>query len=182
MRNKAIIVISVFLTIAGCVKNPSLEPSTNISHEASHVEKSTGDDTYDRILEIQVSNLDSTYQVGSPIPITIQIKNLGPKQSGSETQSVHPGAQLFPFITVWVEQNSKLTTENISLPIENRIWIKQGETFERSVDLSKIEALSSPGEYHVSIGHENGDIKDLGDWTGILRSRSQRINIVEKKL
>lgn len=181
MRNKQLFVSVTLLVLIGCAKKPSGQAPTDKPTEASRIGISSGYDTYNRVLEIQVSDLASTYLVGSPIPITVQIKNLGPKQSDSEVQSVHPGAQLFPFLTVWVEQNSKLTTESINLPIENRIWIKQGETFERSVDLSNVKALSSPGQYNISIGHENYAITDIGDWTGTLRSRSQKIKIVEKE-
>jgi hypothetical protein len=141
--------------------------------------RSIGQDTYNRLLEVQVSDLAHKYQV---IPITVQITNLEPQEPpDADVPSKHPTAQLFPHFAVWIEENSKLMTERITLPIENRIWFKQDETFERSVDLSTVEILSAPGEYVVSIGHENDVITDLGDWTGTLRSRSQTIVIKEKE-
>ncbi len=173
MRNKLIIIFATFMFLIGCTKDASQVSLTRIS---------TGDDTYNQILEIQVSNLKSTYLIDSPIPITIKIKNLGPKQTDTGTEFVDPDAQLFPYLTVWIEQDSNLKIEQINLPIENRVLIKQSETFEYYVDLSKVKALSLPGQYDVSIGHKNDIITDIGDWTGTLRSRSQKIKIIKKQL
>lgn len=168
------------LTLLGCAKNRpenGAAPAVSLNEPATAL--STGEDTYKRVLEIAVSDLDSTYRAGSPIPITVQIKNHGPKGLRTSAQPGHPTAQLFPHLTVWVEKDDKLSFEQLPLPIENRILIKQGRTFEYSVDLAKVRLLSAPGKYLVSVGHWNSLITDIGDWTGTLRSRSQTI-VVEK--
>jgi len=168
------------LTLLGCAEiqpEKGAAPAVTPSEPATAL--STGEDTYKRVLEIAVSDLDSTYQAGSPIPITVQIKNHGPKGLSNSAQPGHPTAQLFPHLTVWVEKDDKLSSEQLPLPIENRILIKQGQTFEYSVDLAKVRLLSAPGKYLVSVGHWNSLITDIGDWTGTLRSRSQTI-VVEK--
>jgi hypothetical protein len=178
---KNTIVLVACLTLLGCAETQlenGAPPSVTPNERATAL--STGEDTYKRVLEIAVSDLDSTYPVGSPIRITVQIKNHGPKGPGTSTHSVHPTAQLFPHLTVWVEKDAKLSLEQLSLPIENRILIKQGETFEHSVDLAKVRLLSTPAKYLVSVGHWNDMVTDIGDWTGTLRSRSQTI-VVEKK-
>jgi len=168
------------LTLLGCAQiQPENGAAPAVTPNEPATALSTGEDTYKRVLEIAVSDLDSTYRAGSPIRITVQIKNHGPKGPGTGAQPRHPTAQLFPHLTVWVEKDNKLSSEQISLPIENRILIKQGETFEHSVDLAKVRLLSAPGKYLVSVGHWNGLITDIGDWTGTLRSRSQTI-VVEK--
>jgi hypothetical protein len=177
---KNTIVLVACLTLLGCAETqPENGAAPSVTPNERATTLSTGEDTYKRVLEIAVSDLDSTYQVGSPIRITVQIKNHGPKGPGTNAQPRHPTAQLFPHLTVWVEKDAKLSSEQLPLPIENRIWIKQGETFEHSVDLAKVRLLSAPGKYLVSVGHWNYMITDLGDWTGTLRSRSQTI-VVEK--
>lgn len=177
---KNTIVLVACLTLLGCAETQpenGAVPSVTPNERATAL--STGEDTYKRVLEIAVSDLDSTYRVGSPIRVTVQIKNHGPKGPGTSTHPAHPTAQLFPHLTVWVEKDAKLSSEQLSLPIENRILIKQGETFEYSVDLAKVRLLSAPAKYLVSVGHWNDMITDLGDWTGTLRSRSQTI-VIEK--
>lgn len=141
---------------------------------------STGQDDYKRVLSIAVSDLASEYKLGESIPITVKITNLGSKGGDTAVRSAHATAQLFPHLTVWVEKDGQVSVERLSLRIENRIWIKQGQSFERIVDLSHVPALSFPGEYIVSIGHQNSIIKDYGDWTGTLRSRRQKIRINRK--
>ncbi len=176
MKRPVSIVINCLIVLCGCARAPTS------NSPAARSARSTGQDTYDRLLEVQVSDLSKVYQVSSPILATVWITNLGPQQPrDADVPSKHPQAQLFPHLTVWVHQDSKLTSERMALPIENRIRIKQGETFERQVDLSTFTILSTPGEYEVSIGHENDLITDLGDWTGRLRSRSQTIVIKAKE-
>jgi hypothetical protein len=175
MNRSISIVPACLIVLCGCARTPTTDSSATLGA------RSTGQDTYNRLLEVQVSDFAGTYQVGAPIPVTVRISNLGPQESrDADVPSKHPTAQLFPHLTVWIEQNSKVRSEQMALPIENRIRIKQTETFERQVDLSKAKILSTPGEYEVSIGHENGFISDLGDWTGTLRSRAQTI-VTKKK-
>ncbi len=179
MKKNTILLVAS-LTPLGCAKSrPENGAAPAVTPNKPATALSTGEDTYKRVLEIVVSDLDSTYRAGSPIRITVQIKNHGPKGLRTSAQPGHPTAQLFPHLTVWVEKDDKLSSEQLPLPIENRILIKQGETFEYSVDLAKVRLLSDLGKYLVSIGHRNDLIGDLGDWTGTLRSRSQTI-VVEK--
>lgn len=171
--NRLTIIALACVTAVGCATAPDsrigLERGTAPS-------RSTGFDTYNRVLEVRVSDLAKRYRLGSPIPITVRITNLGPRDSGdSDIPSKHPTAQLFPHLTVWVEKDGRVLSERFPLPIENRIRIKKGQTFERTVDLSLVRLLSTAGKYLVSVGHWNGAITDLGDWTGTLRSRSQAI-------
>lgn len=138
-----------------------------------------GEDGYHRILGVRLNQLKTSYIVGSKIPATIHIKNHGPPKTGQPPE--HPDAQLFPHVTVWVKQGSKFVPESIRLPILNRILIKHGATFKRTIDLSKLKVFAKPGEYKVAVGHENGVVTDLGDWTGTLRTRPKTIVIKPKK-
>ncbi len=143
---------------------------------------STGLDSYKRVLALTVTDLDEEYAVGAPILITLDIINYAQELDEDGSKPGHPQAQLFPFITVWVKDSTsgKETGAKIKLPIENRIWIEPGETFTHTMDLSKAETLEKPGLYDVSVGHRNGMVLDMGDWTGTLRSRPQTIRIVPK--
>jgi len=163
-------VAGVSVAMCGCGN----QAQTRSQPDVPKVDLSTGKDTYGRVLGISVSDIGGTYRFGSQIPITVRITNCTP------AKAEHPRAQLFPHLTVWVKLNQTLTTDKIKLPIENRIGINPGETFVQSVDLSLVSLFSAPGKYDVSIGHENGDIEDIGDWTGTLRSRTQSIEIKNK--
>jgi len=150
------------------------------SHQKSvEIENKNADDYY-RILSITVSDLASGYRTGSSIPVIVRITNHGPWRSSRNIKRGHPTAQLFPHLNLWVERDSKFESERIVLPIENRITIKKGETFEYTVDLGSSNLLATPGEYSVSLGHWNFKITDPEDWMGKLRSRSQSIKIMEK--
>jgi len=180
MRNRSVIAIVACLAILGCVGEPPSESRPlSVEPNKAEIALSTGEDDYNRVLGISVTDLEGAYSVGSKIPITVRITDRG--AADANQSSKYPTAQLFPHLTVWIEKNSELTTDRIPLPIENRIWIKRGETFEREIDLSRVKSLSVPGEYEVSIGHENWTVKDLGDWTGTLRSRSQTIVIKNRE-
>ena len=157
------------LAISGC----AIELATGTRQFAESTVKaganlSVGEDSYNRALGVSITDLQPTYIAGSKIAATVRIKNHGPPKTDPPPK--HPQVQLFPHLTLWIKQNSNLTTERIRLPIENRIRIKQGETFERTIDLSEMDVLTTPGEYHVAIGHENWVTTDLGDWTGTLRT------------
>jgi hypothetical protein len=143
---------------------------------------STGQDMFRRVLALKVSDLEKEYRVGAPILITLDIINYAQELDQDGKKPGHPGAQLFPFITVWVKDSTsgKEVSSNVKLPIENRIHIKPGETFTHTIDLSKLKELSKPGLYDVSVGHWNFITKDIGDWTGTLRSRPQTIRIVPR--
>lgn len=140
-------------------------------------------DSYRRVLSIRVSDLAEEYVVNEPIPITVCIKNHHQELHENDEDPGHPQAQLFPFLTVWVEKSPdrKPWSQGIDLPIENRIWIRPCDTFTYTVDLSGVKRLSQPGTYTVSIGHRNSMVLDMGDWTGILRSRNQTIRIFARQ-
>ena len=138
---------------------------------------STGDDSYERVLSIKVSEFEKNYKVGKTIPVTVHITNHGPKP-GSEGK--HPTAQLFPVLTMWVEVDGKTQSVQIKLPIKNRLLIKKGAAFTHTVDLSNVSLLKKAGRYTVSLGQFSFVSTDLGDWTGVLRSREQRINIRQR--
>lgn len=171
--NRLVIIAAACVAAIGCATAPNGHVGVA---RGTATARSTGLDTYNRVLEVWVSNLAKRYRLGSPIPITVRITNLGPRDSrDSDIPSKHPTAQLFPHLTVWVEKDGKVLSERLPLPIENRIRIKKGEIFERSVDLSEVRLLSTAGKYLVSVGHWNYFVTDIGDWTGTLRSRSQPI-------
>ena len=126
------------------------------------------------LLRVWVSDLKPVYTLGKSIPLTVRIRA---RRNPEGTDRADRGAQLFPFLTVWVESESGLKIEQIALPIENRLHIKVGETFERRIDLARAQALKEPGTYEASVGHQNGLVKDIGDWLGTLRSRSQSVQV-----
>ena len=115
-------------------------------------------------LRCKVSALTGTHLVGEPIPVTFTIENLG------VPDRPHGGAQLFPHIDLWIKRAGWEKHVNIKLDIKNRLFIRKNDTFSHSIDLSKIANLTVPGEYAISGGHSNGFVKDIGDWTGTVRS------------
>ena len=135
------------------------------------------DDDYGRVLGVKVSNLEWRYNAGDSMPITVSIRNYGSRFSESDSRRVRHGAQLYPFITVWVREdvNEHARKERVRLPIENRFHVRMKESFECEIDISKVKMLSKPGTYFISVGHRNCATTDIGDWMGILRSREQMV-------
>ena len=167
------------LVFLGCEEElPYAVHQTDESTDKEIPNLSEGQDDYSRVLEVGMTDLEASYFVGSEIPVTIRIKNHGPPKTNLPPR--HPHAQLRPHLTVWVECDSKITSERFPLPIENRIWIKQEEMFEYTIDLSELKSFANPGEYDVAIGHQNWLVTDLGDWTGTLRSKTQTVRINTK--
>ncbi len=136
--------------------------------------RSTGRDDYRRTLGVRTNRFGGAYAAEQPIPVSIEVRNFGPKDAGS----VDPSAQLFPHLDAWVEAGGGRSYHSIPLGIENRLVIKKGETFAKVFDLRRVLPLDEPGEYRITLGHENRSITDLGDWTGSLWSPGCVVRIV----
>jgi hypothetical protein len=190
--------VLTFVAFAACNGAPSAEPkqtpkgaSTGRVVDEAEMGKlaasakmtfSTGEDMYRRVLALKVSDLEGECKVGAPILISLDIINYAQELDQDGKKPGHPSAQLFPHLTVWVKDSTsgKEVSSNIKLPFESQFHIKPGEAFTHTIDLSKVETLTKPGLYDVSVGHSNFMVLDMGDWTGMLRSRPQTIRIVAK--
>jgi hypothetical protein len=152
------------------------EPAQDSAREApSGWRRSTGNDDYHRLLEVRTNDFGGVYEAGQPIPVAVEIRNLGPQ----DQEKKHPDAQLFPHLDVWVhsESGKVLLHKRYDTKIENRIRIDVGEKFVALLDVREVLELSMTGEYRISVGHENGFVFDLGDWGGTLVSHPRIVRI-----
>ena len=174
-----IVFLALCLTLSQCSGRDVPEDafSDDIALCGKETLSTTNIDSYGRVLGIKVSNLEWRYNTGDPMPITVSIRNYGSRPTESSSGHIRHGAQLYPFITVWVREdvNEYALKKNVKLPIENRFHIGMKESFECEIDLSKVKMLSKPGTYFISVGHRNCATTDIGDWMGILRSREQMV-------
>lgn len=165
----SVLLVSRHATTGDEVTATNSPPSTR-----SEWTRSTGQDDYRRVLTIRTNRFGGEYAVNQPIPVAVEIRNLGPE----EPDGPHPAAQLFPHLDVWVRQGEGVQHEMLELDIRNRLRIPKDDEFEHLFDLRNVVDLSRPGVYEVAVGHWNYLISDGGDWTGMLRSPFRRIEVV----
>jgi len=173
MKRSLLFLVAVCLLCVGGWFLPAAEPTSG-NAEAVGWNQSTRRDDYRRRLGIRTNQFGGVYAADQPIAVSIEIRNFGP----ADPQGAHPRAQLFPHLDAWIEVGGKTSYHMIPLEFENRLWIEQGEKFVRLLDLRSVIPLDEPGEYRISLGHENAFITDLGDWTGSLRSEEHVVRIV----
>ena len=177
---RPIIILSPLLFVGACVARtdePRASESDVRSDRPPRWTHSTGNDSYGRVLALRTNRFGGTYALDQPIPVAIEIKNLGPPSSDSP----HPRAQLFPHLEVWLQKEDTTTVRSYPIDIENRIRIKRGQKFAHIFDLRKLLELSASGTYRVRVGHANHVVRNLGDWTGKLQSQQMTVIIHDRE-
>ena len=121
------------------------------------------------------------FVVGQPVPARLEIECVEGYVEGYA--GYHQRSQLFPHVDVWWDAGPDwgkrpLRGVTVKLPIENRLIIRQGETFKHEFDLAKVLSIKAPDRYRVMAGHDNAGSKDIGDWTGDVRSEAIQFDVL----
>ena len=108
------------------------------------------------------------FLVGKPIRVRLDIECVRGHPKGRK------GCQLFPHVSFHMGKEGK----RVKLPITNRLFILQGKVYSRHFDVAKLLSIERPGRYVLTAGHDNHGVKDIGDWTGDVRSPSLVIEVL----
>jgi hypothetical protein len=124
---------------------------------------------------------EKTFVLGKPMEIMLELECFGEKDYEFPEKPLRR-CQLLPHVDVYAKHlDGVKAAPRTPLNIPNRLVIVKGRTFRQSFDVASLLDIKEPGKYVLAAGHSNGDVEDIGDWTGKVLSPPLAVEVVEKE-